>query len=352
MSNIEQHSHPSVIRVLVVDDSPFRRQTLQSVLDSVSDIEVIGTAANGQEAIDKTLSLHPDVITMDVQMPIMNGFEAIDHIMRRDPKPIIVISGIDVNTIVKALSMGAMDFVSIQQDFTAVMEDLIDKIRIAARVQPIRRMDIAAPLHPVLDSLHQDIKVIAIGVSTGGPAALTQLFQILPPYLPIAMVVVQHISTGFIHSFVDHLHSCSSYDISVAQPGRPLEKGTVLFAPDDQHLRFDRNRRVELIGEPDTRGHHLTSIDMMMTSVAQVFDDKVIGVLMTGMGQDGVKGMTAIKEAGGVTIAQNEQTSTVYGMNRVAIERGVVDYVLPLADIGRQIAHLSDPTLVSQWTLH
>ncbi len=347
MNRAEQLSSPATIKVLVVDDSPFRREALQTCLAEKPDIQVIGTASNGQEAITKTLSLNPDVITMDVQMPIMNGFEAIDHIMRQSPKPIIVISGIEVRTIVKALSMGAMDFVSIQQDFNEVIEELIDKIRIASRVQPIRRMNITPPPDQPIPSQDQEMKVVAIGVSTGGPAALTQLFQTLPQHLPIGIIVVQHISTGFLQGFVDHLRSFTAYQISVTEQGQQLQPGQVFFAPDDQHLQLDVSGRIQLTRGGDPEEHHITSIDMMMDSVAHYYRDQVIGILMTGMGRDGVEGMAAIKQAGGTTIAQNEQTSTVYGMNRAAIEEGLADYVLPLQDIGQQIAHLCQPAAVS-----
>lgn len=350
MNDAEQHSSSSPIKVLVVDDSPFRRQTLQAVLNDVEDMQVIGTASNGQEAIVKTLSLHPDVITMDVQMPIMNGFEAIDHIMQQAPKPIIVISGIDVNTIVKALSMGAMDFVSIQQDFTEVMEELIDKIRIAALVQPIRRMHINSSSNPHLPPCGEEMKIIAIGVSTGGPAALTQLFQTLPDHLPLGIIVVQHITTGFIQGFVQHLQSHTHYDVQVAQQGQRLKQGQVLFAPDDQHLLMDHNGCVKLSKGNTSDEHHITSIDLMMSSAAELYREQTIGILMTGMGRDGVEGMDAIKQAGGTTIAQNEQTSTVFGMNCAAIQAGYADYVLPLQDIGPQIVHLCEPINLTSGT--
>ena len=342
----ERQEQTKPIKVLVVDDSPFRRETLQSILNGANGIEVIDTASNGQEAIAKTLSLHPDVITMDVQMPIMNGFEAIDHIMRRQPTPIIVISGIEVDTIVKALSMGAMDFVSIQQDFSDVMEELVEKIRIASRVQPIRRMAITPPWKSEIDQEYTR-KIIAIGVSTGGPAALTQLFQTLPSNLPASLIVVQHITTGFIQGFVQHLNSQCPYEITLAQQGQQVTPGTIIFAPDDQDLYVNPNRCIELRKENHEEGHHITSIDIMMSSVAQVYGSGSIGVLMTGMGQDGVKGMAAIKQAGGITIAQNEQTSTVYGMNRLAIESGYIDYVLPLHEIGLQIENLFNPSVIA-----
>jgi len=329
------------IRVLVVDDSPFRREAIMAILHTDPKIQVVGSAADGRQALDKTLALRPKVITMDIQMPVMNGFEAIEAIMCQAPTSIVVTSGIDVKTVVKALSLGAMDFVILSADMDAMAKELIEKVKIASLVKPIRRIGPGRRVGPGMSvDSNGAFEVVAVGVSTGGPAALAQVFASLPPGLPIGMLVVQHMARGFIGGLVEHLRSQTRYDLRVAREGQAFEKGTVLFAPDDRHLRIGHDYRVELAEDHGLVGSYVPSIDVMMESVAQVYHARAVGVLMTGMGGDGVQGMKAIWKAGGSTIAQDEETSVVFGMNRMAIESGCVDRVVPLPLLGDEIARL------------
>ena len=326
------------IRVLVVDDSQFRREVLTSILSADPAIEVVATAANGRQALERTLALRPHVITMDMVMPEMDGFEAIEAIMRQAPTPIVVLSSAESSA---TLGMGAMDCIIISTDLEDLSSQLIEKVKIASRVRPIRRIDLGCHMVPPASAAQpKTFEVAAIGVSTGGPAALSQVFATLPQDLPIGLVVVQHMARGFIDGLVGHLQSQTRYKLCVARDGQPMDKGTVLFAPDDVHLRIGPDRSVRLETRSDSMGSYRPSIDVMMESVAQTYQAHAIGVLMTGMGTDGVKGMQAIREAGGATIAQDEETSVIYGMNRAAIESGCVDRVVPLSRLGGEIARL------------
>lgn len=325
------------IRVLIVDDSALRVEMLKAALCADPCIEIAGTADNGQEGVKKALAIKPDVITMDVNMPVMDGFEAIETIMKERPTAIIAVSSADVNTVVKALSIGAMDYVTVSQDIQNIAEDLIDKIKIAKRVKPLRRMNVTrrSIAHvPVRKDVH---RVIAVGVSTGGPAALQRLFSALPKDLPASILVVQHITRGFIRGLVEYLKLKTGLDIEVAQNGEALRKAAVYFAPDDYLLRIGGHLRVELSENTIKSTPFVPSIDVMMTSIADTCQDTAIGVIMTGMANDGVNGIQAIKKAGGITIAQDQETSAIYGMNRLAVETGCIDYVLPLDEIAGKI---------------
>ena len=323
MDNIKES-----IRVLIVDDSHFRREAFTTVLNLDPEIEVIDTASNGKEALQKTKEFRPDVITMDIQMPIMNGFDAIDQIMKCCPCPIIVTSGIDVAVVVKALSMGAMDFVAINQDLDAVAHELIEKIKIAATVNAIRRIELKPQKNKPKYQLTQDLKIVVIGVSTGGPAALTQLFSHIPEDMHCGFLVIQHISKGFVQGLVEHLTNETGFDCNVAKPGDIIQKNKILFAPDGSHLKISYNNSIKLVTEPSSI--YMPSIDITMESVAQAFHKNAIGIILTGMGSDGTQGITAIKNAGGITIAQSESSSVVYGMNKMAIQSGSIDHVAEL----------------------
>ncbi len=328
---------PNNIRVLIVDDSTLVRQALSAILSSDPQIEVIGEARNGKEGYEKTLSLRPDVITMDVTMPVMDGVEATRLIMENVPTPIVIVSSRDVQVIVKALSFGAMDFVVSSEDFDAIKEDLLMKVRVASRVRAIRRIQIhpvsKRPLAPHMAAS----RVVALGISTGGPQALQVLLSKLPADFPAGMLVVQHISTGFIQGLVDWLSLTSPLTLRVAKAGDVLKSGVVLFAPDDVHMTVDSQEKIVLKEEISKKMFHVPSIDVMMRSAAEVFRRNTIGVIMTGMGRDGVEGIAAIRSAGGTTIAQDEQTSVIYGMNRVAVEAGTIQLVLPLEQIAEEL---------------
>lgn len=323
------------IRVLVVDDSGLRRKVLKSILESDPSIEVVGTAKDGKEGVEKALSLKPSVITMDLQMPVMSGIEATEKIMQELPTPIIVASAMEVRVIVKALSIGAMDFVSITRGPEEIAKDLIEKVKIASRVRPVRRMKIKPKPVPSKKRAKKGGRfgVVAIGVSTGGPQALHTVLSGLPADFPAGILIVQHMSRGFIGGLAELLTQDSCLDVRVAKVGDVLKSATVLFAPDDYDMKLDGNAKISLSEDKSGTMLHVPSIDVMMESVAASCGENAVGVIMTGMGRDGVQGMRSIKRAGGTTIAQDERTSAIFGMNKAAIRAGCVDKIIPLDKI-------------------
>ena len=329
------------IRVLIVDDSTLAREALRAILEDDPDIEVVGEAKDGTEGVKKTYELKPHVITMDLKMPMMNGIEAIEEIMENLPTPIIVVSGMDTKVIVSALTIGAMDFVSMSDRIDEIAKELVEKIKIASRVHPLRRIRCRPILKKeTIGKKASTYKIVAIGISTGGPQALQVLLGCLPANFNASIVVVQHISSGFIGGLVEWLKSISHIDVRLAKTGDVLKSGTVYFAPDDYNMMIGATGIISLKEDTTKRMIHVPSIDELMRSVADSYGERSIGVLMTGMGSDGVEGMRAIKWAGGTTIAQDEATSVVFGMNKVAIERGYIDKVVALDRIAAELAEL------------
>jgi len=330
------------IRVLIIDDSALMREALKSIVERDPDIEVIGLAKDGKEGVDKALMLKPDVITMDLKMPMMSGLEAIEAIMEELPIPIIVVSSMDTTIIVKALSMGAMDFVAVTADIETIAVDLMTKIKIASRVKPLRRMKIKPYTMKAPKELSdgEASKVVAIGSSTGGPQALQHVFTQLPPDFPCGILVVQHMSKGFIEGLAEWLDTTTCLHVSVAKAGDVLKKGMIVLAPDDLNICIGDDGKITLSENTGRAIVHVPSIDVMMKSAADSYGENSIGVIMTGMGSDGVEGMRAIKKAGGKTIAQDEKTSVIYGMNKVAIDTGLIDRVVSLEEIARELTNL------------
>lgn len=330
------------IRVLIVDDSALMRNALKDILEQDRDIEVIGMARDGKEGVEKAMALKPDVITMDLRMPVMSGFDAIQNIMIEIPIPIIVVTSMDVNIVVKALSIGAMDFVAVTGDIDTISADLISKVRIASRVKALKRFS----LKPNIDkparvaSCLRPCKLIAIGVSTGGPQSLHDIFPKLPKDFRAGIIVVQHMSKGFIEGLAEWLNTTSALHVSVAKAGDTVCEGTILLAPDSYHTTVDENGVVRLRENTDKAVIHVPSIDVMMRSVAESFGQDAIGVIMTGMGHDGVDGIKTIKKFGGKTIAQDEHSSVVFGMNAAAIDSKAVDEVLALERIAERLSQI------------
>lgn len=329
------------IRVLIVDDSSLMREAIKSILNSEPLIEVVGMAKDADDAVVKAVALKPNVITMDINMPGKSGLEAIEKIMDVQPTSIIVLSCMNVRVIIKALSLGAMDFITIDQDVELVSKSLIDKIKIASRILPIRHFSINLPKVKKTENTNKDLtKVVAIGASTGGPQALQALLSRLPADFPAALIVVQHMSAGFIGGLAEWLGTNSVLDVRVAKSGEPLKDSTVYIAPDVYNLKISDDSSV-VLSEPMDKAPHIPSIDVMMKSVAEVHGVRAIGVIMTGMGRDGMEGIKAIKKAGGVTIAQDEKSSAVFGMNKEAVLSGCVDMVLPLEKIAQELIRLT-----------
>lgn len=331
------------IRVLIVDDSSLMREAVKNILSSDPDIEVVGMAKDGREGVEKALSLRPQVVTMDLKMPVMNGIEAIEEIMQNNPLSIIVVSSLDVNVIVKALGIGAMDFVSVTQDIERIAKDLLEKVKIASHVRPMRRIKFAPiPANKTKTKKRSVSKVVAIGISTGGPQALQMLFSKLPHDLQAGIVVVQHMSEGFIEGMAEWLRQTSPIDIRVANSGDVLKSGTVFLAPDKYHMEVTEDGMIILREETKKTLGHVPSIDVLMSSVAKSFGENAMGIIMTGMGKDGASGIAAMHAIGALTIAQDEATSVIYGMNKAAIEAHSVDRVLSLNDIPAAIIEFAN----------
>lgn len=345
------------IRVLVVDDSAFMRNALGKMLSSDPGIAVVGTARDGIEALDKIALLSPDLVTMDIEMPRMDGIEALRRIMATAPLPVIMVSSLTVEgarATLEALEIGAVDFLSknladLSVNILQVREVLLEKVKQIGR----RRMRpaVRSPRPPQAASLpppegrqeyrkERRIAVVAIGTSTGGPKALQDIIPKLPKGFSVPVIVVQHMPPAFTGPFAERMNDLSQLTVKEAEEGETLKAGVVLVAPGRGHLSVRRGRvggcivaieenRPDLIYRPST--------DVMMTSIADLYPGRALGVILTGMGNDGEKGMRAIKATGGRTIAQNEETCIVYGMSRVVIEGSLADKVVPLSEVAGEI---------------
>ena len=348
------------IRVLIVDDSAFVRKAIRRMLSTEPDIEVVDAAADGREAVEKVCRLKPDIVTLDVRMAGMDGLTALERIMRDCPTPVLMLSsltqeGADVT--LKALDLGAVDFLDkaraeSSMDITLLANELVTKVRTIAGVDmgKLRPLAVEPPPPPLQVPIPPretaarvatpaKIDVVAIGTSTGGPTALQLTIPRLPRNFPAAVIVVQHMPPGFTRTLAERLNTLSLIPVSEAAEGDSVEPGRVLVAPAGQHLKLlKKNGRyvVHLDREPSDL-FHKPSVDVMMESVARACGRRSLGVLLTGMGSDGARGMKAIKAAGGRTLAESEETCIVYGMPKSAVEEGAVDRVVPLHEIAREI---------------
>lgn len=327
------------IRVLVVDDSLFAREAIQSILEEDPQMLVVGFAENGIDAIQKTKDLKPDVITMDLSMPKMSGPECIKEIMQHYPTPIIIVSRLEIKEIVACLGLGAMDFVAVRDDMDALSAELREKVRLASRIKPLRQFKVASKLPKAAKKVRslQDQRVVAIGVSTGGPQALLAVLSKLPADFPAPVLVVQHMSKGFIHGLAEWLRQYTALRVCVAEQGDTLTPGTIYFAPDNAHLTVTELGTIALKDDGENATLHVPSADVLLKSVADIYGVNAIGVIMTGMGRDGADGIKAIYSAGGTTIAQDEATSVIYGMNKIAVDMGCVSRVVPLDKIADEL---------------
>lgn len=334
------------LKVLVVDDSSFDRELISAILQSDPGISVIGEAANGAEALDMVASLSPDILTMDVTMPVMDGIEAIERIMAQNPLPILVVTGKgDADTAFRALSKGALEVIPKGDVTLEDAEDFIGKIKILSGVKVIRhirskrspgRKAVVAP--GVVGTAAR--KVVAIACSTGGPKALAALLPKLPEDFPCPVVIAQHISEDFIHSLAQWLDGISALSVKVGRERDKIAPGNIYLSPAASHMEVNANGRVSLASSRPEDIYH-PSCDRLLSSVAASFGQGGIGVILTGMGDDGARGMKAIKEAGGATVAQDEETSIIFGMPAVAIREGSADRVLPLDEIAKEIQRLA-----------
>lgn len=351
----------SRVRVLVVDDSALMRKLIPQILQRDAAIEVVGTAMDGGFGLRKLDELKPDVITVDLDMPRVDGMEMLRQIARKSRVPVIVVSAhstAGASATFKALALGAFDFVAkprsaLQADLEEIASDLVAKVKVAAKSGPTRIEHCAPDItkrgkKPLPRNRQHASKVIAIGISTGGPNALQYVLSQLPADLAAAILVVQHMPEGFTELFARRLDECCAVEVKEAQSGDVLYAGRVLIAPGNRHLRARRTTLADiavLSDEPRCNGHR-PSAEILFRSVAQDFGADGLGLIMTGMGEDGAAALGDIKSAGGITIAQDEHSCVVYGMPKAAIERGTAMRVVPLDAIANTLVALCGETPV------
>jgi len=334
------------IRVLVADDSALVRDLIRTMIEGDPELEVAGEAKNGQEAVELVRALAPDIVTMDIEMPVMDGLQAIERIMCESAVPILVVTTRgDAKTAYAAIAKGALDLVVKPDVSIEAAREFTDRLRLLSKVKVLthlsgrclgRRVTDAAP---VLGAVPAGV-VVAVAASTGGPEALSIILSRLPERFPVPIVIAQHISDGFVSGMVGWLKTLSRVRVKVAADGEALEPGVAYICPSESHMRVSHARRIAFV-ERNPRDIFRPSCDTLLGSVAETCGSKAIGVILTGMGNDGVAGMKKIKAAGGATLAQDESTSVIFGMPNLAIESGCVDRVLPVEDIAAEIARVA-----------
>lgn len=344
------------VRVLVVDDSAFSRRTITKMLEGIRNIEVVGYATNGEDGIQKVVSLKPDLVTLDLEMPKMDGFTLLRILTTRFTIPVIVISALSgADKVFKALELGALDFVAKPSNGAStglllIQEDLQQKVlqvlnlkpgSIRAHPQPAsdKRTDQQIPLSTAIAAQMHPIDIIAIGSSTGGPPALQSIFAAFERQYPFAVVVSQHMPPGFTRAFAERLNRTSRFEVKEADDGDPVLPGRILIAPGGMNMVFEIHggQVTARIVPPAASDRYVPSVDVMLESCASIYRGRMVAVILTGMGNDGSKGVRFVKEQGGHVIAESDETAVVYGMPREAVATGVVDRVAPLNRIAREI---------------
>lgn len=343
--------------VLVVDDSAFMRKLVSEMVDGSGEFRVIGTARNGLEALKKIHTLDPEIVTLDIEMPELDGIGALGYIMSETPRPVVMLSGAASESgrdpAIRALELGAVDFVKkpggpISLDIERVRDRLIDALRASREVNlrgmPVlaRRAEVPASRNGIAAGGSWATRAVAIAASTGGPRALADLIPALRPGLDAAVLIVQHMPAGFTKSLAERLDLHSRMTVAEACDGERVLHNRVYLAPGGQHMRVRVQGGVPVISldsSPPVWGVR-PSADPMFKSVADVFGPAAVGVVLTGMGRDGAEGMRAIHEAGGIGIAQDRATSIIYGMPHAALLAGGIDHVLPLQAIAGAVTDL------------
>ncbi len=338
-----------MINVLVAEDSLVVRQLLVRILEADPEIRVVGGASNGIEAVHLAEVLRPDVITMDIRMPKMDGVEATKLIMAESPTRIIVVSAsVDAQEsrpAFEAMKAGALVVVDKprglnHKDFDKISARLVKTVKTMSTVKVVTRWRTTRPISR-LKRKNLPFKIIAIGASTGGPAAIAHILGNLPSDFSVPILIVQHMTPGFGSAFVDWLNTESSIPVKVAAAGDRLVPGQVYIAPDNYYTGVNRGMRIFLNDKHASYNHHRPSVNFMFESIAKSYGSKTLGILLTGMGQDGAKGLREIKQAGGETIAQDEATSIVYGMAKSAVSLGAVDHIVSLDKVSSIILQLT-----------
>lgn len=369
------------IKVLIVDDSIFMRKALETLLSGEHDIEIVGMAKNGLEAIEMAEQFKPDIITMDIEMPTMDGITALERIMKSNPTPVIMVSSLTkegADATLKALDLGAVDFMTKDsQSFggTDIEKGLKDKIRKFAKNKSLVKLLTpsstsnfnsnqsfripGAHSHPTgvstpfahssnVDGSKRVVinktgikRVVALGTSTGGPQSLQKVIPLLPADLGVPVVVTQHMPPNFTQSLATRLNTLSKVEVVEAQGKEKLEPNVVYIAKGGYHLKFQKvgaSVYTELSTEP-SNVFNIPGVDVMVDSIAEIYGKECLGVIMTGMGSDGCKGLKNLKNMGGTIIAQNEPSCIVYGMPRAVVDAGIADEIVPLEEIAARITY-------------
>lgn len=338
------------IKVLIVDDSALMRKIISDMINEELDIEVIGTARNGEDLLSKLHNSLPDVITLDVEMPKMDGITALKEMKKRNINiPVIVLSSVSkigTHMTMECLEAGAFDFLpkpsgAISLDISKVKNDLIEKIRLAyekSTVQPKNVTEVTETVgsKKLERSRAGKIDAIVIGASTGGPRALYAVITSLPEKLGVPVFVVQHMPVGFTKAFAERLNLNSKIKVVEASEGMSVEKDTVYIAPGGFHMEVNSDKKIHLNTEPTLWGVR-PAVDKLFISAARTYGANIISVVLTGMGKDGAQGTIEVKKSGGITIAEDKSTCTIYGMPRAAFETGMVDIVLPIDSIAQEL---------------
>ena len=318
------------------------------------DFVVIDTARNGQDAVDKVKRLKPDLVTMDVEMPVMDGLTAVEIIMKENPLPIIMVSSLTsagADATIKALSLGAVDFIqkvsSPISSVSGIKEEILEKCKAAAganikerNIMKTVKLETMPKISMPKGFLKE--KIIGIGTSTGGPRALQEIITNLPGDLPCGVVIVQHMPPGFTKSLANRLNSLTELSVKEAENDDVVEAGKVFIAPGDYHMTVEErnNQRVIKLNQSPPLASHRPAVDILFESLTK-YGDKVIAAILTGMGSDGAKGIKLIRDAGGSTLAEDKSTAVVYGMPKVAVELGGVDEILPIEAVAGELSRLA-----------
>ena len=339
------------IRVLVVEDSFLMRKIISDIINSDPGLEVLDKAKDGKEALEKILALKPDVVTLDVNLPLLDGISVLEEIMRQKPTRVIMLSAYtreETSTTIRALELGALDFIAkpsgeISLDLPKLKDEIISKIKLASTVDLNKFLSLSERRRLLLTRRAEKPlalkKLVIIGASTGGPKAILEIMQDIPPAVPAAFLIIQHMPRGFTLSFAERLSWQSGIKTKEAEEGDIILAGKAFVAPAGYHMVLEKqNNQLKInLTEGALVNFVRPSIDVTMTSIAEVFGSNVIGVILTGMGKDGVEGARNIKQKGGFIIIQDEETSGVWGMPKMIYEAGLADKVLPISKIAGAI---------------
>lgn len=343
------------VRVLIAEDSVTARELLVSILQADAGIDVVGTAGNGQAAVELTRRLRPSLVLMDIHMPLLDGFEATKRIMIEAPTPIIIVTAAanlrDVEVSLRAVQLGALTAVPKPSDpgapdFAACARRLVSLVKALSEVKVVRRRWLPgvagdAPLGPPpLPIRYSPLQLVAVAASTGGPAALYRLLEHLPRDIGVPIAVVQHIADGFGPGLVSWLGSGAPLPVKLAEEGERLAPGTVYVGPTQRHIEVTAEGAIALSSGPPVGGFR-PSASVLFASAAKAYGNRAAGVILTGMGTDGVEGLRALRRAGGCVLAQDEQSSVVFGMPGATIAAGLADVVAPVEGLAKSLGRLA-----------